>query len=35
MVGKGEWNFVGFLALYVKFLVQSLGRFLGRGVWLW
>ena len=30
VVGKCEWNFVGFFV--VKFVVRSLGRLLGRGV---
>ena len=34
MLGKGEWNSVWFLRS-VKFVVRSLGRFLGRGVCLW
>ena len=33
MVGKGEWDSVGFLLIRsVKFVARSLGRFLGRGV---
>ena len=35
MVGKCEWNSVGFNLRSVKFVVRSLGRFLGRGVSLW
>ena len=34
MLGKGEWNSVWFRRS-VKFVVKSLGRFLGRGVCLW
>ena len=34
MIDKGEWNYVGFF-VSVKFVVRSLGRFLGRGVCLW
>ena len=34
MLGKGEWNSVS-LFCSVKFVVRSLGRFLGRGVCLW
>ena len=34
MVGKCEWNSVGFFRS-VKFVVRSLGQFLGRGVCLW
>ena len=33
MVGKGEWNCL-FLRS-VKFVVRSIGRFLGRAVCLW
>ena len=35
MVGKGEWNSVDRFLCSVKFVVRSLGRFLGRGVCLW
>ena len=34
MVGKGEVEFCRFLRS-MKFVVRSLGRFLGRGVCLW
>ena len=35
MVGKGEWNSDGRFLCSVKFVVRSLGRFLGRDVCLW